>query len=148
LLFGSSSAGPTVQVDPGSTLPKAAAFLSATHREPGHAADGRESSPRRREQRGPRAFIRRGGAGGIGEEGVGELAFLGPELVDALLDGALADELVDEDRLGGKEAAVVVLNLTIFLINLWVIVWTSAKSASASSRPTAPRRCGKWKKAT
>ena len=39
-----------------------------------------------------------GGFGGVGEEGVGELGLLLLELVDALFDGALADELVDEDR--------------------------------------------------
>jgi hypothetical protein len=57
-------------------------------------AGSQAASPERRQQRGQRAFIRR-----VGEEGVGELAFLGLELVDAFLDGALADELVDEDRL-------------------------------------------------
>jgi hypothetical protein len=44
------------------------------------------------------------GASGVGEVAVGELAFLGLELVDAFLDGALADELVDEDRLGLADA--------------------------------------------
>jgi hypothetical protein len=47
------------------------------------------TSPQRREQRGQRALIRRCGAGGTGEDAVGELAFLGLELVDAFLDGAL-----------------------------------------------------------
>ncbi|MBB5350986.1 hypothetical protein HNR46_001220 [Haloferula luteola] len=32
-----------------------------------------------------------------GEEGVGELALHGLEWVDAFFDGALVDELVDED---------------------------------------------------
>jgi hypothetical protein len=57
-------------------------------------------STQRRKQGGQRAFIRHGGAGGVGEEAVGELAFLGLQLVDGVLDGALADELVDENRLG------------------------------------------------
>jgi len=35
--------------------------------------------------------------GGSGEEGVGEERFLLLELVDAVFDGALTDELVDED---------------------------------------------------
>ena len=36
-------------------------------------------------------------AGGVGEEAVGELVFPAQERVNAFLNGALADELVDED---------------------------------------------------
>jgi hypothetical protein len=42
---------------------------------------------------------------------VGELAFLGLQLVDALLDGALADEPVDEDRLGLADTVGAVVGL-------------------------------------
>ena len=79
------------------------------------------TSPQWREQRGQRALIRRGGAGGFGEEAVVELAFLGLELVNALLDGALADELVEEDRLAETQTLAAILNLTIFLIKLCII---------------------------
>ena len=59
--------------------------------------------------------------GVIGEEAVGELAFLGLEGVDALLDGALADELVEEDRLAETQTLAAILNLPIFLIKLCII---------------------------
>ena len=38
------------------------------------------------------------GGGFVGEEGFDEVGFVALEVDDAVFDGALADELVDEDR--------------------------------------------------
>jgi hypothetical protein len=59
--------------------------------------------------------------GGVGEKAVVEPDFHRLEGVDAPLDGTLPYKLVVEDRLGGMEAAAAILNLTIFLINLWMV---------------------------
>ena len=40
----------------------------------------------------------------MGEDAGGETALVGLEWVDALLDGVLAQQLVDEDRLGLADA--------------------------------------------
>jgi ribosome-binding ATPase len=52
-----------------------------------------------REQGGEGCGIGGGGAGGVGEQGLGEAGFFLLEQVDAFLDGAAAEQFVDEHRL-------------------------------------------------